>query len=162
MRSLCAPCTHNYILLYTSAHPAPVFQCGVSLLCHLNEPPRLLLFYLRVCRSLREVGGRLSPALPVKVSERQMKLCRSDECQRLTANSHQSSCGRGGGERLVAWGPVGFLRILHCLPGLMAQYVQIWSCSLTCNSLVTPVYTAGERGKTAKQSSTTQCCNVFI
>lgn len=100
------------------------------LLCHLIELLRLILFYLSVCWSLREVGGRLSPALSVKVSEPRMKLCRSAECHRLTANFHQSSCGRGGAETQDARGPLSSLRILHYLSSLLTHRVETWPCSL--------------------------------
>lgn len=53
----------NCILLYTSALPAAVLsfcEKSSSLLCHLIELLRLLLFYLSVCWSLCKVGGRPS------------------------------------------------------------------------------------------------------
>lgn len=128
-----APHTHNYIPLYTSALPAPVLsfcEKSNSLLCHLIELLRLLLFYLSVCWSLREVGGRPSPALSVKVSELWMKMCRSDECHRLTANFHQRSCGWGGAEMWGARGPLVSLRILHFLSDLLTHCVEIWPRSL--------------------------------
>ena len=156
MRSLLAPCTHNYILLYTSAHPAPVSRCRVSLLCHLNEPLRLLLFYLVVCRSCCEVGSRPSPALPLKVSERRMKLCRSDESQRLTANSHQSSCGRWGGGRDA--GCLGARRFSEDSP-LLTRPIGLLCADMVLRSKLqfthNTSFTAGERER--------QCqCNIVI
>lgn len=59
-----------------------------------------------------------------------MKSCRSDECQRLTTNFHQSGCGRRGPRRGGAWGASSSLNILHYLSGLLAPCVEIWPCSL--------------------------------
>lgn len=78
-----------------------------SVLCRLVELLWLLLFYLSLCWSECEVGGHAFYALCVKVSELQMKLCRSDVCQRLTANFHQSSYrARGGMNHSVPRGPM--------------------------------------------------------
>lgn len=120
-----APHTQSYILLYTSAPPRLQSFRDKSnpLLCHLIEPLRLLLFYLSTCWSRREVDARLSPALSAKVTELRMKVCRSDECCRLTVNLHQSNCGRGGAEMPDALGgAVASLRILHYLSGLLAVW----------------------------------------
>lgn len=162
-------CT-SYTQLHPSVHLSPPSAPDLSfceksnpLLCHLIELLRLLLFYLSVCWSLREVGGRLSPALSVKVSEPRMKLCRSDECHRLTANFHQSNCGRGGPRRRT---PGGLFPLSRFTTTYQAYWLTVWRhgsavCSdlestrsaESCNSHIglTPVYNDIETRGTAKE-----------
>lgn len=82
---------------------SPVFLRGVRPFAASTHwaPEIVIVLSPGVLISLREVDGRPSSAPSVKVSELGMKVCRSEECHTLTANFHQSNCGRGreGGGR---------------------------------------------------------------
>lgn len=100
-----------------------------------------------MCWSVHDVGGRPSPAPSVKVSEPWMKLCRSDESLGLTANFHQSSCGRGGlsgrmpGGLLLLWGFPTTYQAYWLSVGRHGPAVCLESPSSvkSCISLLTPV-----------------------